>query len=303
MDMDTHTHSQDDGAWPRIPMMPITHGPWHGVMDSKVRRALPDGTIPRSSKSSRWVCTLPPGQVLGRYLPHYYSPRQVLSSHPKCLVFIAPVPSPSFPRAVFHLLQDIDVSLLFSQPESSNTETLAVSAALLDARLQHSYCLSFALNPTLFIPGANILHIYSCHSHLPKSHQPRLGASLPTSPWQLYNTLLDTKTFAFLEATHQPALIFNMASPISGVVGSEAWHMSLAARATGPNQDASSQAGIGIVSFLTAIGVSIAIFAAQFTLFSLLRNKLARILYVPPKKHAIIFLPLLPSQSRPLVIE
>ncbi|PNY27607.1 Uncharacterized protein RSN1 [Tolypocladium capitatum] len=35
--------------------------------------------------------------------------------------------------------------------------------------------------------------------------------------------------------------------------------------------------GIGIVSFLTAIGVAAAIFAAQFTLFTLLRNKLARI--------------------------
>ncbi|TWU76601.1 hypothetical protein ED733_008084 [Metarhizium rileyi] len=37
------------------------------------------------------------------------------------------------------------------------------------------------------------------------------------------------------------------------------------------------QQGRGIVSFLTAIGVSLAIFAAQFTLFALLRNKLARI--------------------------
>ncbi|KAG5979638.1 hypothetical protein E4U43_006850, partial [Claviceps pusilla] len=32
MDTNTQTHSQDDGAWP---MMSITHGPWHGVMDSK----------------------------------------------------------------------------------------------------------------------------------------------------------------------------------------------------------------------------------------------------------------------------
>ncbi|KAG5980152.1 hypothetical protein E4U55_004340 [Claviceps digitariae] len=68
-----------------------------------------------------------------------------------------------------------------------------------------------------------------------------------------------------------------MASPISGSVGPGAWHMSLAARADGPNQDASAKVGLGIVSFLTAIGVSVAIFAAQFTLFSLLRNKLARI--------------------------
>ncbi|KAG6006297.1 hypothetical protein E4U21_007179 [Claviceps maximensis] len=68
-----------------------------------------------------------------------------------------------------------------------------------------------------------------------------------------------------------------MASPISGSVGSGAWHMSLAARAEASKQDASSQAGLGIIAFLTAIGVSIAIFAAQFTLFSLLRNKLARI--------------------------
>ncbi|KAG5918597.1 hypothetical protein E4U61_001614 [Claviceps capensis] len=64
---------------------------------------------------------------------------------------------------------------------------------------------------------------------------------------------------------------------LSESVGSGTWHASLAARAEGPNQDASAKVGIGIVGFITAIGVSIAIFAAQVTLFTLLRNKLARI--------------------------
>ncbi|KAG5925776.1 hypothetical protein E4U42_003948 [Claviceps africana] len=68
-----------------------------------------------------------------------------------------------------------------------------------------------------------------------------------------------------------------MESSMSGSGGSGAWHMSLAARASDPSSDVTSKAGLGIVSFLTAISVSIAIFAAQFTLFSLLRNKLARI--------------------------
>ncbi|KAM4056957.1 calcium-dependent channel, putative phosphate domain-containing protein [Hirsutella rhossiliensis] len=44
-----------------------------------------------------------------------------------------------------------------------------------------------------------------------------------------------------------------------------------------PAGKAQSSEGIGIVSFLTAIGVALAVFAAQFFLFILLRNKLARI--------------------------
>ena len=36
--------------------------------------------------------------------------------------------------------------------------------------------------------------------------------------------------------------------------------------------------GQGIVSFVTALGVSVLIFAVQLSLFLLLRNKLARIL-------------------------
>lgn len=36
--------------------------------------------------------------------------------------------------------------------------------------------------------------------------------------------------------------------------------------------------GIGIISFLSAVGVAVAIFAVQFGVFLLLRNKLARIL-------------------------
>lgn len=54
----------------------------------------------------------------------------------------------------------------------------------------------------------------------------------------------------------------------------------LVPRADDPGGKAQSSAGIGIVSFLTAIGVALAVFAAQFLLFMLLRNKLARILYV-----------------------
>ncbi|PHH86000.1 hypothetical protein CDD83_10886 [Cordyceps sp. RAO-2017] len=52
----------------------------------------------------------------------------------------------------------------------------------------------------------------------------------------------------------------------------------LAARetATTPGKAQASQ-NIGIVSFLTAIGVALAIFSSQFLLFTLLRNKLARI--------------------------
>ena len=48
--------------------------------------------------------------------------------------------------------------------------------------------------------------------------------------------------------------------------------------ATYPGSKSKSSQGIGIVSFLTAIGVAAAIFAAQFLVFVLLRNKLARIL-------------------------
>ncbi|EQL03024.1 hypothetical protein OCS_01268 [Ophiocordyceps sinensis CO18] len=51
----------------------------------------------------------------------------------------------------------------------------------------------------------------------------------------------------------------------------------LVPRADDPGGKAQSSAGIGIVSFLTAIGVALAVFAAQFLLFMLLRNKLARI--------------------------
>ncbi|KAL3955788.1 hypothetical protein ACCO45_011351 [Purpureocillium lilacinum] len=47
--------------------------------------------------------------------------------------------------------------------------------------------------------------------------------------------------------------------------------------ATDPGSKSKSSQGIGIVSFLTAIGVAAAIFAAQFLVFVLLRNKLARI--------------------------
>ncbi|KJZ79819.1 hypothetical protein HIM_00533 [Hirsutella minnesotensis 3608] len=44
-----------------------------------------------------------------------------------------------------------------------------------------------------------------------------------------------------------------------------------------PGSKAQDAQGIGILSFLTAIGVAAAVFAVQFALFSLLRNKLARI--------------------------
>ncbi|KAH0597343.1 hypothetical protein MHUMG1_04720 [Metarhizium humberi] len=43
------------------------------------------------------------------------------------------------------------------------------------------------------------------------------------------------------------------------------------------NSNPQQKQGLGIVSFLTAIGTAVAIFAAQFSLFALLRNRLARI--------------------------
>lgn len=45
-----------------------------------------------------------------------------------------------------------------------------------------------------------------------------------------------------------------------------------------PVKDAESKSGQGIVSFLTSVGVAVAIFAVQIFVFSLIRNKLARIL-------------------------
>lgn len=46
------------------------------------------------------------------------------------------------------------------------------------------------------------------------------------------------------------------------------------------DKSAEDSEGIGIVSFLSAVGTALAIFAAQALIFLLLRNKLARILYV-----------------------
>lgn len=59
---------------------------------------------------------------------------------------------------------------------------------------------------------------------------------------------------------------------------------------TGANQAGSGQKdeGIGIVSFLTAVGVAVIVFSIQILFFLILRNKLARILYVeasPPENH------------------
>ncbi|QPG94918.1 hypothetical protein C2857_007302 [Epichloe festucae Fl1] len=83
-----------------------------------------------------------------------------------------------------------------------------------------------------------------------------------------------------------------MASPLPGNVGPQAWHMPVAishsaasasrhlagfTRANASTPNAQDKSGMGIISFLTAIGVALAIFAAQFTLFTLLRNRLARI--------------------------
>ena len=44
-------------------------------------------------------------------------------------------------------------------------------------------------------------------------------------------------------------------------------------------QDASAKKGIGIISFLTAFVAALIIFTVQISVFVLLRNKLARILY------------------------
>lgn len=56
----------------------------------------------------------------------------------------------------------------------------------------------------------------------------------------------------------------------------------------GSSGSAQKSEGIGIVSFLTAVGIAVAIFAAQFLLFLLLRNKLARILYVTATSHSLL---------------
>lgn len=80
------------------------------------------------------------------------------------------------------------------------------------------------------------------------------------------------------------ATLFDPFSP-SGSTFSMA---TLIRRADDPSPGAKAQysEGIGIVSFLTAIGVALAVFAAQFMLFVLLRNKLARILYVSARLRA-----------------
>lgn len=65
---------------------------------------------------------------------------------------------------------------------------------------------------------------------------------------------------------------------VAGVTAAFSKYTELIARADDASTKAKAQAGLGIVSFLTAIGVAVAIFAAQFSLFALLRNKLARIL-------------------------
>lgn len=46
---------------------------------------------------------------------------------------------------------------------------------------------------------------------------------------------------------------------------------------------ADTDRGIGIVTFLTALVVAVVIFTVQLVAFLLLRNKLARILYVTPR--------------------
>lgn len=43
---------------------------------------------------------------------------------------------------------------------------------------------------------------------------------------------------------------------------------------------AQERSGIGIITFVTSIATALIIFAVQISLFALLRNKLARILYV-----------------------
>lgn len=55
---------------------------------------------------------------------------------------------------------------------------------------------------------------------------------------------------------------------------------------------------IGLVSFLTAVAVAVAIFTVQFTLFLLLRNKLARILSV----HTVVWFPDLTLTSSPRLV-
>ncbi|KAK2590035.1 hypothetical protein QQS21_012288 [Conoideocrella luteorostrata] len=63
--------------------------------------------------------------------------------------------------------------------------------------------------------------------------------------------------------------------PESAVSASQ--HMAGFARANGSPPNGEDKQGLGIISFLTAIGVALAVFVAQFSVFTLLRNKLARI--------------------------
>lgn len=52
---------------------------------------------------------------------------------------------------------------------------------------------------------------------------------------------------------------------------------------------AQERSGIGIVTFVTSIATALIIFAVQISLFALLRNKLARILYVSCDRFCILF--------------
>ena len=60
-------------------------------------------------------------------------------------------------------------------------------------------------------------------------------------------------------------------------------HLSILSRRneTDAPSKAQGQSGIGIVTFITSIATALIIFGIQMSLFALLRNKLARILYFP----------------------
>jgi hypothetical protein len=66
---------------------------------------------------------------------------------------------------------------------------------------------------------------------------------------------------------------------------------SLPATTTAPAQDgvgsAQTATGISLVAFLSALATSLVVFGVQISLFLLLRNKLARILYVSPISHVV----------------
>lgn len=79
-------------------------------------------------------------------------------------------------------------------------------------------------------------------------------------------------------AAHAPDAIWQIPDPLAAFVAAAAPVPRAVANDTTPRRPVASAQGIGIVSFLSAFGAAAAIFAVQFLLFVMLRNKLARVL-------------------------